>query len=80
MAKNYQVSINTYSLNELTKKLVCFHYGNKVKASAKWVVPAFSNLVNADPSTKGVTWAFEYKSQADNLANRLTNLLNRIKN
>ena len=80
MDKNYQVSIKAYSLNELTKTLVKFHYGDKVKASAKWVVPAFSNLVNADPNAKGVTWAFEYKSQAENLVNRLTNILNRIKN
>ena len=80
MTKNYQVSINTYSLNELTKTLVHFIYGDKVKASTKWVVPAFSNLVNKDPNTKGVTWAFEYKSQADNLANKLNNILNRIKN
>lgn len=78
MTKNYLVSIDEYSLNELTKKLVRFIYGNKVKASAKWVVPAFSNLVHSDPNTKGVTWEFEYKGQADNLANKLTNLLNRI--
>ena len=80
MAKNYQVSIKAYSLNELTKTLVKFQYGDKVKASSKWVVPAFSNLVNKDPNTKGVTWAFEYKSQADNLVNRLNYILKRIKN
>ena len=55
-------------------------YGDKVKASAKLVVPAFSNLVHSDPNAKGITWAFEYKSQADNLSSKLTYILNRIEN
>jgi len=81
MTKNYLVSTNEYSLNELTKTLANFIYGsNVVNVPVQWVVPAFSNLVQSDHSIKGVTWAFEYKSQAENLVNRLTNILNRIKN
>ena len=75
MTKKYQVIIDDYSLNELTEKLVRVHFGNKVKASAKWVVPAFSNLVQSDPNAKGVTWELDYKGQADKLANELNMLL-----
>lgn len=75
MTKKYQVEINTYSLNELTEKLVHVIYGDHVKASAKWVVPAFSNLVKSDPNAKGVTWELDYRSQVDNLVNRLNALL-----
>lgn len=81
MTKNYQVSVNTYSLNELTKTLANFIYGDKVvNVPTDWAVPAFSNLVHSGPNTKGITWEFEYKSQADNLASKLTNILNRIEN
>jgi len=75
MNKKYQLEINTYSLNELTEKLVHVIYGDHVKASAKWVVPAFSNLVKSDPNTKGVTWELDYRSQVDNLVKRLSALL-----
>lgn len=75
MTKKYQVSVNDYSLNELTEKLLHVIYGDHVIAGPQEVIPAFSNLVKADPSEKGVTWELDYKSQADNLVNRLNTLL-----
>lgn len=75
MTKKYQVVIDDYSLNELAEKFLHVIYGDHVKASAKWVVPAFSNLVESDPDSKGVTWELDYKGQADNLVNRLNALL-----
>lgn len=75
MTKKYQVTVDSYSLNELTEKLVHVIYGDHVIAGPQEVVPAFSNLVQSDPNIKGVTWELDYKSQADNLVNRLNRLL-----
>ena len=75
MTKKYQVVVDDYSLNELTEKLLHYIYGGKVKDSAESVIPFFSELVQADPSEKGVTWELDYKSQADKLANELNTLL-----
>lgn len=75
MTKKYQVVIDDYSLNELAEKFLHVIYGDHVIAGPQEVVPAFSNLVKADPNTKGVTWELDYKSQADNLVNRLNRLL-----
>ena len=79
MTKRYQVLMDNYSLNELTGKLAGVIYGGKVIAGPVDVIPAFSNLVKADPDAKGVAWELDYKSQADNLANRLNRLLNAAK-
>lgn len=79
MTRNYLVSTDDYSLNELTEKLATLAYGkNVIKDPMDWVIPAFSNLVQSDPNLKGITWAFEYKNQADNLMYRLIKLLNLI--
>lgn len=75
MTKKYQVVINDYSLNELAEKLLHVIYGDHVIAGPQEVVPAFSNLVESDPDSKGVTWELDYRGQADNLANRLNALL-----
>lgn len=75
MTKKYQVVINDYSLNELAEKLLHVIYGDHVIAGPQEVVPAFSNLVESDPDSKGVTWELDYKGQADNLVNRLNALL-----
>lgn len=75
MTKKYQVVINDYSLNELAEKFLHVIYGDHVIAGPQEVVPAFSNLVESDPDSKGVTWELDYKSQADNLVNRLNALL-----
>lgn len=75
MTKKYQVVIDDYSLNELAEKFLHVIYGDHVIAGPQEVVPAFSNLVESDPDSKGVTWELDYKGQADNLANRLNALL-----
>lgn len=78
MTRNYLVSTEDYSLNELTEKLANLAYSNVINVPMDWVIPAFSNLVQSDPNLKGITWAFEYKGQADNLMYRLIKLLNLI--
>jgi len=75
MTKKYQVVIDDYSLNELANKLRLAIYGDKVVVSASDVVPAFSNLVESDPDTKGVTWELDYKGQADSLVNWINRVL-----
>ena len=75
MTKKYRVAVDSYSLNELTEKLINVVYGPKVKAAAGQVVPEFSNLVQSDPNQKGVTWIFCNKAQAKSLEDRLNILL-----
>ena len=74
MTKKYKVIISNYSLNELTSKLGRAIYGNNVIVGASDVVPALSNLIEADPDDKGVAWELDYRSQAD----RLSKWLNRV--
>lgn len=75
MTKKYQVVIDDYSLNELAEKFLHVIYGDHVIAGPQEVIPAFSNLVESDPDSKGVTWELDYSGQADNLAVRLNRLL-----